>query len=137
MIELHGWITFRETYKAFFEEEAHIDFLIKKIQEEINNLFWFKPKIEAQNGVWFTQFSIYANRMNPQILEVFELCRKIGEITEGSYGLIYLYDDEDTGGNENAFQVFSLARGVLKNREDPFLSPIIPTIEDKDESLTK
>ncbi|GFI09586.1 hypothetical protein IMSAGC007_02049 [Lachnospiraceae bacterium] len=135
MVELHGWITFRETYKVFIEEEAHIDLLIRKIQEEINNLSWFKPKIEAQNGDWFIQFSIYANRINPQILEVFELCRKIGKIAEGSYGLIYLYDDEDTNGNENAFQVFSLARGELTNKKDFYLSPVIPTIEDKDESL--
>lgn len=135
MVELHGWITFRETYKVFIEEEAHIDLLIRKIQEEINNLSWFKPKIEAQNGDWFIQFSIYANRINPQILEVFKLCRKIGKIAEGSYGLIYLYDDEDTNGNENAFQVFSLARGELTNKKDFYLSPVIPIIEDKDESL--
>ncbi len=25
MIELHGWITIRETYKSFFEEEEQID----------------------------------------------------------------------------------------------------------------
>ena len=49
--------------------------------------------------------------------------------------MIYLYDDEDTNGNENAFQVFSLARGELTNKKDFYLSPVIPTIEDKDESL--
>lgn len=42
MIELHGWITIRETYKSFFEEEQ-IDSVIKKIQEEINKMSWFKP----------------------------------------------------------------------------------------------
>ena len=50
MIELHGWITIRETYKSFFEEEEQIDSVIKKIQEEINKMSWFKPKIEIKNG---------------------------------------------------------------------------------------
>ena len=133
MIELHGWVTVRETYKAVFDEEEHVDLLVKRIQGEIIKLSWFKPEIKAQNGVWFMDFSFYANRINPQTLEVFELYKQIGKIAEGSYGLIYLYNDEDINGKENQFQVFSLARGVIRENSDPFLSPIIPTIEDKDE----
>lgn len=61
-----------------------------------------------------------------------ELYQNIGKIAEGSYGLIYLYNDEDMNGKENQFQAFSLARGIVKETTNPFLSPIIPTIEDKD-----
>ena len=39
---------------------------------------------------------------------MFELYKKIGKMAEGSYGLIYLYDDEDEG-KENEFQV----RGII------------------------
>lgn len=134
MIELHGWITIRETYKVIFEEEDQIGLVIEKIQEYINQLFWFKPKIRAQNGEYFIDFSLFANRVNPQIQEVFELYQYIGKIAEGSYGLIYLYNDEDINGKENQFQVFSLCRGMVNENKDPFLSPIIPTIEDKDKS---
>lgn len=133
MIELHGWLTIRETYEAIFEEEEQIDLLVEKIQEEIHKLSWFKPEIKAQNGECFIEFSLFANRINPKSLEVFELYKQIGKIAKGSYGLIYFYDDGDTNGKENQFQVFSLARGVIKENRDPFLSPIIPTIEDKDE----
>ena len=49
--------------------------------------------------------------------------------------MIYLYNDEDRNGKENQFQVFLLARGKIEEKADPFLSPIIPTIEDKDELL--
>lgn len=57
---------------------------------------------------------------------------KIGQIATGSYGLIYLYNDEDTHGKENMFQVFSMVRGVVDEKRDPFLSPIIPTLENAD-----
>lgn len=132
MVELHGWITIRETYRAFWEEEEKIELLVARISEEINRLSWFKPEIKAQNGAYFLEFTLFSNRLNPEISEVFELCKWIGEAADGSYGLIYLYNDEDISGKENQFQVFSLTRGVLKENNDSFLSPIIPTIEDED-----
>lgn len=133
MIELHGWVTVRETYKATFDEEEHIELIVQKIQYEIDKLRWFKPTIKVMNGEWFLEFSLFSNRKDSQSREIFELYRRIGEIASGSYGLIYLYDDEDMEGKENLFQVFSLARGIVEEREDSFLSPVIPTIEDKDE----
>jgi len=133
MVELHGWITIRETYRAFFEEEDNKDLVVAKIRDWIDHLSYFKPEIKVQNGDVFTEFSLFCNRINPEILEVFDFCRQVGKLGEGSYGLVYLYNDEDPNGKENQFQVFSLARGVLKEHDDPFLSPIIPTIEDKDE----
>jgi len=133
MVELHGWITIRETCRAVFEEGDKILLVVERIKEEIDRLSWFKPEIKAQNGECFIEFTLFSNRINPQVLEVFEFYEWIGKLTDGSYGLIYLYNDEDRNGKENQFQVFSLARGVVKENVDPFLSPIIPTIEDRDE----
>jgi len=132
MIELHGWVTVRETYEAAFDEEEHIDLLVLQIQAEIDKLHWFKPGIKAMNGEWFLEFSLYSNRRDSRLQEIFDLYKRIGEIAAGSYGLIYLYDDEDTQGRENQFQVFLLAKGNVEEREDSFLSPVIPTIEDKE-----
>jgi len=132
MIELHGWVTVRETYKAVFDEEEHIRLIVQKIQDEIDQLRWFKPTMKAMNGEWFLEFTIFSNRKDSRSREVFQLYKKIGEIAPGSYGLIYLYDDEDVEGKENLFQVFLLARGIVEEREDTFLSPVIPTIEDKE-----
>ena len=86
------------------------------------------------NGEWFLQFSLYSNRKDSRSQEIFGLYRSIGEIAPGSYGLIYLYDDEDREGRENQFQVYMLARGCVEEREDLYLSPVIPVIEDQDES---
>ena len=134
MIELHGWVTIRETYKAAFCEEDHIETIVQNIQDEIDRLRYFKPVLTAMNGDYFLEFSLFSNRQDSRSREIFELYKRIGEIAPGSYGLVYLYDDEDTVGKQNLFQVFSLARGIMKEREDSFLSPVIPTIEDKDES---
>ena len=131
MLELHGWVTIRETYKVSFDEEDHLDIVIEKIKNEIDRLSWFKPQIKALNGDWFMEFTIYANRPNPQTQEVFQLYEKIGELAEGSYGLIYLHDDEDKG-KWNEFRVYALSRGLVKEFRDSFLSPFIPTIEDKE-----
>ena len=134
MIELHGWVTIRETYEATFWEEDHIEMIVQNIQDEIDKLRYFKPVLKAMNGDYYLEFSVFSNRKDSRSQEIFELYKRIGEIAPGSYGLIYLYDDEDTVGKQNLFQVFSLARGIVKEREDSFLSPVIPTIEDKDES---
>ena len=134
MVELHGWITLRETGKASIDEEENICVLIEKVRTEIDKLSWFKPDVNAQNGEWFIEFTIFCNRINPQVMEAFHIFEKIGQIAKGSYGLIYLYNDEDTNGKSNAFQVFSMSRGKVYEREDTFLSPIIPILEaaDKD-----
>lgn len=128
MIELHGWITLRENSSATIDEGDHPCIFSQKLQREIDQLFWFKPEVKAQNGAWFIEFTIFCNRLNPEVAEAFQLFEKIGRIAKGSYGLIYLYNDEDTQGKNNAFQVFSMVRGVIHEREDPFLSPVIPTL---------
>ncbi|MBD5452840.1 MAG: hypothetical protein HDR30_00740 [Lachnospiraceae bacterium] len=128
MIELHGWVTIRETYKVTFEEDND-NIFIEKIKQEIENLSWFKPQIKALNGEWFLEFTLFANRKNPETEEVFQLYNRIGELAEGSYGLIYLYDDEAKG-KGNQFQVFSLSKGSIKEFSDSYLSPVIPTIEE-------
>lgn len=128
MIELHGWVTIRETYKVTFEENNE-EIFIDKIRKEIEKLSWFKPRVKVLNGEWFLEFTIFANRKNPQTEEVFKLYNRIGKLAEGSYGLIYLYDDE-ADGRENQFQVFSLSKGSIKEFSDSYLSPIVPTIED-------
>lgn len=131
MLELHGWVTIRETYKVTDNEEENIDIIIEKLKREVEKLSWFKPQINALNGSCFLEFTLFSNRQNPQTQEVFRFYKRIGELAEGSYGLIYLYDDEDERkGNE--FQVFSLSRGTVKEFSDSYLSPIIPTIEDRE-----
>lgn len=130
MIELHGWLTVRETYEAIEESEEILLQQIEKIKEEIENLTWFKPELAGQNGTFFVQFTLCHNRLpNFQNSEVYGFFKRVGEIAPGSYGLIYLYDDEAQGSKKNEFQVFVLRRGVVEQLSDTFLSPFIPKVE--------
>lgn len=132
MIELHGWITVRDTYEAIFEEGDKMDLVISKLKDEIGKLRWFQPQIKAQNGEVYIEFTLFANRKESTYHEIIEFYKKVGDVAKGSYGLIYFYDDEDRDGQENEFQVYALRRGKIESFKDPFLSPIIPVIEDED-----
>lgn len=90
MIELHGWVTIRETYEAKFDEEDNVDVVIENINKEIQKLLWFKPCIKVQNGTYFLEFTLFSNRKSAESQEIFNLYNRIGELAAGSYGLIYL-----------------------------------------------
>lgn len=77
MLELHGWVTIRETYKASFDEEDHVDIVIEKIKNEIDRLSWFKPQIKALNGEWFMEFTIFANRPNRRHRRFFGFMKRL------------------------------------------------------------
>ena len=47
----------------------------------------------------------------------------------GSYGLLYVHDDESKD-DCNSFVVYKLARGKVERIADTLLSPFIPTVED-------
>lgn len=127
MIELHGWITIRETYKITDDEN---DEVIKSIENEIRNLKYPNLKIQTMNGESYVEFSLFSNHKAKDSEDLLLFFEKVGKIAKGSYGLIYLNDDENNEKN-NRFQVFRLVRGKVDTFDDKFLSPFIPTIEDK------
>ncbi len=54
----------------------------------------------------------------------------VAKIAPGSYGVLYARDNEDLiDDNYNKFKVYVLAHGQLTEKEDPFLSPFVPTVE--------
>ncbi len=135
MIELHGWVTIRESYETDNEEE-NIQIIIADIKKYINNLNWESNLLSLSyfNGIPNLAVSLYTNHYTKQTDEVFELYKFIAKVANGSYGLIYLHNDEDDNGKDGVFQVFVLARGILSKAEDKFLSPLIPVVEDAEKS---
>jgi hypothetical protein len=58
----------------------------------------------------------------------------VAENLPGSYGLLYVHDDEDIQDeedNSNTFVVWKITRGKLTQEKDNYLSPCIPVIEDE------
>lgn len=131
MVELHAWATIRESYDPENEED-NLDEIILQLHKFCEKMQWVDLlKIEYYNGVPCLTVALYKNRIVQEVKEVFELFLFIAKIAIGSYGLIYMWDDEDKEGQENSFQVYRLARGKFEKKEDIFLSPAIPVIEDE------
>jgi Immunity protein 7 len=60
-----------------------------------------------------------------------ELLQFLAARLPGAYGLLYEHDDERTEPpGPNAFRVRVLARGMVTERADPFLSPLRPVVAD-------
>lgn len=126
MIELHCWITIRADYNSDNECNENV---LRLIKNELDTHHYNSIEIKAMNGEYYIEFSLYANHFSQDTKELLHLFVYIGRIAVGSYGLLYLHNDEsDTSGN--SFRIYSLAKGVVNVHDDPFLSPCIPTIEE-------
>ena len=132
MFEIHGWITIRETYEVKENEEENMDIILHKIEKKIQALSWNKPELKVRNGEWYIEMSLFSNRKTDEIDELLDFFNFIAKIACGSYGIIYILDDEDINGKSNEFQVYSISRGALQEQKDVFLSPFIPVVEDAD-----
>lgn len=129
MVEIHGWITLRETFKAV--DEDNFETILEQVQNEIQKLKYSKLQIKSMDGECFIEFSSYSNHVSDDTKELLFFYEKVGKIAKGSYGLLYMYNDEDKD-NYNNFVIYRLTRGRVKIFQDKLLSPIIPVIEDMD-----
>ena len=127
MVEVHGWITLRETYKVV--DDDNIEALLKLINNEIEKIEYPQIQINVNNGNYYIEFSVYTNHMSGEIHDLIALFETVGKIAEGSYGLLYLLNDEDKE-KYNNFVVHRLARGTVEIYPDTLLSPVIPNVED-------
>ena len=128
MYEFHGWINIEagELDEVSWQEtQAAIAALTERLQEAQEEIRgWFEVR-ETDNG----QIVVVAHGLrNHRQDGPRELFRWIGERYPWSYGLLYVWDDEDPE-RHNDFFVYRLARGVLTEHADPFLSPAVPTVE--------
>lgn len=126
MFEYHGWATLRADTQD--GEIAHDCLELEDLRKRLNALQGqghYPSDIRISNGQLHLTLSGFPNHRNDAIIAFF---RQIGATFPGSYGLLYIMDDESK--HYNAFRVHRLARGKLEELEDPFLSPFIPTVED-------
>lgn len=128
MIELHGWVTVHESYKNIDEDDKIFD----KLENMLKKLDFLEDQIKYGflNGNFYINFVHFSNRKGERTNSILNLIKRIGVIANGSYGLIYLKDDEDINGKDNEFQVYVLSKGKVTEEKDNFLSPCVPIIED-------
>ena len=130
MIEINGWVIIREAFNEQEEDEKLLEEVIKKIKTKLmlmDNINEFY-NLKALNG-WY-HLSIMANH-NHRSEHVIDFFKWLGIVAKGSYGLLYVLDDEDVErGNENKFKVWRLKKGIVNELDDPFLSPVNPEVEE-------
>lgn len=102
MVEVHGWITLRETYKVV--DDDNVETLLEQINNEIEKIKYPQIQIKVNNEDYYIEFSVYTNHMSSDIKDLITFFDTVGKIVKGSYGLLYIYNDEDSY-NYNNFMV--------------------------------
>jgi len=132
LLEYHGWLTIRAS-PAETEDELEADRqVVDRVRSLIDQLGPAPGLMDFRfiNGEAFLHFGGFTNHRSQDVDDVFQLVRAIVHTAPGSYGVLYVHDDEVAGRSVNAFRVFVAARGQLVEHADPFLSPVDPVIED-------
>ena len=129
MVEMHGWVTIRDTYKAV--DIDNTEKVTKILEVEFKTINYLNPEIKWINGECCLQLSLYSNHWNEECDEMLKIYRIIADKAEGSYGLLYVYNDEDRE-LYNEFIIYRLVRGEIEIFNDKLLSPFVPIIEDEE-----
>lgn len=127
MVEMHGWITIRETYEV--TDEDNLNAIVDEVNSELEKLKYINPKVKWMNGEGYLQFALFTNHWSGDCQELVSVYYLIAKKAVGSYGLLYVHDDESKD-DCNSFVVYKLARGKVERITDTLLSPFIPTVED-------
>ncbi len=126
MVEIHCWVTIRTHYSL---EDDNLENTIKLINDKITSFLLNEVVIKAMNGEYYLEFSMFSNHMAQDAKNLLELFYYIGEVAIGSYGLLYLHNDEDAV-KHNSFKVYRLCKGKVIEHDDKLLSPCIPMVEE-------
>jgi len=131
MFEFHGWVTIQD---AAGEGDAAATRRAAELIEERAGALGIGPgvaDVRWVNGMAQCHVAGFANRRAAGGDDAIALFWFVAETAPGSYGLLYVQDDEDPM-HGSVFRVGVLRRGRLTWEADPFLSPVVPTIEDPD-----
>ncbi|GBF06492.1 hypothetical protein DAERI_090078 [Deinococcus aerius] len=105
--------------------------IVVRLKEQIERLGWdgsVSAEVRGMNGTFFLFVHGNKNRRGVIGPELDDLLAFVAAEAPGSYGVMYWRNMEDS----NDFKVRVLAPGRLVDHPDPFLSPVVPTIEDED-----
>ena len=137
MFEYHGWATLRLTPGS----EEVPDGLLERFAEQLRGAIAERfgtgsgiHEVRAVNGEYHVLVDGSPNHRDERIFGLFPY---IAARAPGSYGLLYVWDD-DHPVHENAFRVWRLVRGRVEELSDALLSPCTPVLEDafRDEDET-
>ncbi|MBM7773969.1 hypothetical protein JOD54_004173 [Actinokineospora baliensis] len=132
MYVLNGWLTLWQDTTGDGEFDALVE-AVGEIRAMFDSVapFTVNWSLEPVNGTYYLRITVDANRRRDEAADVERIIRKACVLLPGSWGVFYERDDEAVEPpGSNAFRVWAVARGEISYREDPFLSPCNPIIED-------
>jgi len=127
MFEFHGWASVQ--YHTHDTDSVLQDRCWQQLTNHVAAIPNELIQLKRYNGC---DSLLIAGQHNHRSEYVIDLFHWIAANAPGSYGLLYVRNDEDQRMSDyiNRFRVWRLCRGKLTECDDPFLSPAIPTIED-------
>lgn len=131
MFQVHGWaVVTSDTYEINSKADAE---LLTALAKQVDLVRCTNIRVHLDMGLNGDLHVLsVAGHKNHRCEPIIDLFRWLAANGPCSYGLLYVLDDEDfqDGDYSNEFRVWRLARGILEEKIDPFLSPPIPTVED-------
>ena len=127
MFEFHGWVTVNEGACEAEDSEEARNIAVGKLHELIaaRTDGWSLAELRQFNGQDFLLLHGFRNHYQPWVAELFEIT---GVLAPGSYGALYVRDDEDPS-YANEMQVLIMRRGKVVRHKDELFSPCIPVLE--------
>jgi len=134
MYEYHLWIVLSESTAE--SDEGGLLQKLGRLRSLVRDTLHPAPAeaVHAVNYQHVLQCSVARNHRGDSHERLMAVLTWITTELPGSHGLVYWYDDEPHEGSLfDGFRVIVLARGQLAHRYDPFLSPLVPVVEDRGE----
>ncbi|PZD93001.1 hypothetical protein DNH61_24745 [Paenibacillus sambharensis] len=130
MYQYHGWAVVIEGTGDEAGNGGKVN-IYEKVKKYIEDL---QPNVDvldmkAINGQYHLWMTGLWNREPSSKFSPAEIMNNIGIIAPGSYGMLYVFNNEHPK-HSNEFKVYVLARGNVEEKNDPFLSPLIPVVAD-------
>ncbi|WP_179022266.1 Imm7 family immunity protein [Winogradskyella forsetii] len=131
MIEFNGWAIIRESFREENDNDVLLNSIVKQIEQKISTELDYGNEIYSLkylNGTYHLSIMVNHNRRTEHVIDFFKW---IAEISKGSYGILYVQDDEDIErGNENEFKVWCMKKGKVTELKDIYFSPLNPEVEE-------
>jgi hypothetical protein len=131
MHEFHAWIGLAQS--TLEDDEGLLGAAVNEIKDLVSHSVWHDAVFEVRNlnGQYFLTATGLVNRQREEGRRLDELIALVAQRLPGSWGLVYDRDDEmSCPPGPNGFRVRIIARGVVTEKNDQFLSPCNPVIED-------
>ena len=151
MLIAHGWAVLQSSRIKYANPNPDEWFILDEESKKADETLWRNFRLWMKENedpfmVWqlterlnnehgLLQFAVSRNHRGSSL---WEMLRWLANNSDGTYGIVFVHDDEDIAENKdygrgdndysNRFRVWRVLKGELLEFDDPFLSPIVPTI---------